>query len=130
MDFLSDFLSILLFTLFIFIWIGFLIVVFRIVIDIFRDRELNGWLKALWLVVILMLPALGALIYLIARGKSMAERDLESAQMARSAQVEYTKGLVAEATGPASEIKAAKELLDAGTITEAEYEALKAKALA
>lgn len=130
MDFLSDFLSILLYTLWIFIFIGFLIVVFRIVIDIFRDRTTNGWVKALWLILIFMLPALGALVYLIARGKGMAERDLESAQMARSAQVEYTKGLVAEATGPASEIKAAKELLDAGTITEAEYAALKAKALA
>lgn len=130
MDFLSDFLSILLFTLWIFIFIGFLIVVFRIVIDIFRDRTTNGWVKALWLILIFLLPALGSLIYLIARGKGMAERDYESAQAVRSAQVEYTKGLVAEATGPAAEIKAAKELLDAGTITEAEYAALKAKALA
>ncbi|MDN4472265.1 SHOCT domain-containing protein [Demequina zhanjiangensis] len=130
MDFLGDFFSILLFTLWIMVWVAFIFLVFRIIVDIFRDQELGGFAKFLWVLFVIVLPVLGALVYVIARGKSMTARDMEAAASARAAQVEYTKGLVAEATGPATEIKAAKELLDAGTISAEEYEALKAKALA
>ncbi|WNM24679.1 SHOCT domain-containing protein [Demequina capsici] len=130
MDFLHNFVSILLFTLWIMVWVAFIFLVFRIIVDIFRDKDLGGFSKFLWALFVIVLPVLGALVYVIARGRSMSQRDLEAAQQVRAAQVEYTKGLVTEATGPAAEIKAAKDLLDAGTITAEEYEALKAKALA
>lgn len=129
-DFFSNFLSILWFTLWIVIWISFIILVFRIIGDVFRDKSIGGFAKFLWIFAIIVLPVLGALIYVIARGKSMAERDLAAAEGMRAAQVEYTKGLMEEAGGPASEIKAAKDLLDSGAITVEEYEAIKAKALA
>lgn len=122
-DFFSNFLSILWFTLWIVIWVSFIILVFR-------DKSIGGFAKFLWIAAIVLLPVLGALVYVITRGRSMAQRDLEAAEGMRAAQVEYTKGLMNEAGGPASEIKAAKDLLDAGTITAEEYEAIKAKALA
>ncbi len=129
MDFLGDFLSVLLFTLWIMVWVAFIFLVFRIIVDIFRDSTLSGFGKFLWMLFVIILPVLGALVYVIARGKSMTERDMAQAAQVRAAQVEYTKGLMNEA-GAASEIKAAKELLDSGAITADEYEAIKAKALA
>ncbi|WP_084075388.1 SHOCT domain-containing protein [Demequina sp. NBRC 110052] len=129
-DFFSNFLSILWFTLWIVVWVSFIILVFRIIGDVFRDKSIGGFAKFLWIAAIVLLPVLGALVYVITRGRSMAQRDLEAAEGMRAAQVEYTKGLMNEAGGPASEIKAAKDLLDAGTITAEEYEAIKAKALA
>ncbi len=129
MDFIGDFVSILLFTLWIIVWVAFIFLVFRIIMDIFRDKELGGFSKFLWALFVIILPVLGALVYVLVRGKSMSARDVAAAEQMRAAQVEYTKGLMTEA-GAASEIKAAKELLDSGAITAEEYEAIKAKALA
>ena len=132
MDFLSDFANILLWTLWVFLFVAYLIVIFRIIMDVFRDRSMGGGMKAVWLIALLFLPIITALIYLIARGKGMAERDLQAAEEMRAAQVEYTKGLAQEAgvgTSPAAELKAAKDLLDSGAITQQEFDALKAKAL-
>jgi len=129
-DFFANFLQILLWTLWIMIIITFFVVVIRIIMDIFRDTELSGWGKTGWLLFVILLPALGAIVYLFARGNGMARRDAKDAAAIRDAQREYTKGVVEEVGGAAGQIKAAKELLDAGTITQDEYEALKAKALA
>ncbi|WP_236683208.1 SHOCT domain-containing protein [Demequina sediminicola] len=128
MDFFADFLSILLFTLWIFVMVAFFVVIIRILMDIFRDHDLGGFGKTLWVLFVIFLPVLGALVYLIARGKGMAKRDADQAAQVHKAQVEYTKGLMSEAGG-ASEIKAAKELLDSGAITQEEFDALKAKAI-
>lgn len=129
MDFLSDFVNVLLFTLWIFIFVAFIMLVVRILMDIFRDSTLGGGGKTLWVIFVIFLPILGSLIYLIARGKGMAERQIAEAQAMHTAQVEYTRSLVSEGSSPAADIKAAQHLLDAGTINQAEFDKLKAKAL-
>ena len=129
MDFLSNFVDILLWSLWFAIWISFIFLVIRFVMDIFRDEQLSVVGKIAWTLLLVVLPILGSLIYIFARGRGMAERDLAAAKQMRAAQVEYTRGLIDEA-GPAAEIKAAKELLDAGAISQAEFDTLKARALA
>lgn len=100
-----------------------------IIVDLFRDHTLNGWGKALWVIFLVVLPFLAALIYLIARGQGMAQRELERRGQAQNEANSYIRS-VAGASSPASEIESAKKLLDSGAITQAEYDALKAKALA
>lgn len=113
--------------LLIFVFIAYLMALFSIIGDLFRDHKLNGWLKALWFVFLIFLPILTALVYLIARGRGMAERANASAQDLQSAQEQYIRQVAGGAT---AEIAEAKKLLDSGTITSAEFEVLKAKALA
>ncbi|MET0974427.1 MAG: SHOCT domain-containing protein [Leifsonia sp.] len=101
-------------------------------IDIFRDPELNGWAKALWVIFLVFLPFLAAFIYLIARGRSMSERAAAAAAKSQAATNDYIRS-VASTSGSdsaASQIESAKRLLDSGAITQPEYDALKAKALA
>lgn len=129
MDFLKDFLDILLWTLWVVIFISFVFLVIRIVVDIFRDKSTGAVGKIVWLLFVIFFPILGSIVYLIARGGGMASRELDQARNVRAAQVEYTRGLIGEASGPAAEIRAAHELLAAGAITQAEFDALKAKAL-
>jgi ABC-type multidrug transport system fused ATPase/permease subunit len=100
-----------------------------IIIDLFRDHTLNGWGKALWVVFLIVAPFLAALIYLIARGQGMTQRELERRGQAQSEANNYIRS-VASTSSPASEIESAKKLLDSGAVTQAEYDALKAKALA
>ncbi len=131
-DFIESFVDILLWTLWIFLFVAYLFVLFRIIMDIFRDKSMNGFVKAIWLIALLFLPLITALVYLIARGKSMAQRDIEAAEEYREAQLEYTKGLMQDAgkpATPAEQIAHAKQLLDSGAISEEEFEKLKAKAL-
>ncbi len=131
-DFLEGFVNILLWTLWIFLFVAYLFVLFRIIMDIFRDKSLGGWAKAIWLIALLFLPLITALVYLIARGKGMANRDVEAAEEYREAQVEYTKSLMKDAGKPvtaADQIAQAQQLLDSGSITPEEFEKLKAKAL-
>lgn len=114
--------------LIIFAWIAYLLVLFQILTDLFwRDHTTSGWIKAVWVIFLIIFPWLTALIYLIARGKGMTER----AQAAALAAKKETDAYIKQAAGrsPAEEIAHAKELLDAGTITESEYQSLKAKAL-
>ena len=111
----------------IFVFFAWLMVLFSIISDLFRDRALSGWAKAVWLVALIFVPVLTALIYLIARGKGMAERSAAQASAQRSAADDYIRSV---AGSPADEIARAKALLDAGSITSAEYDQLKAKALA
>lgn len=110
----------------IFAFIAYLMVLFSIIGDLFRDRALNGWYKALWIIFLIVLPYITALVYLIARGRGMAERQAEAAKAAQDATTAYIRHA---AGGSASEIAAAKALLDEGTITADEYEKLKKKAL-
>ena len=112
-----------------FIFIAYLMILFSIITDLFRDREMSGWVKAVWFIALLFLPFLTALIYVIARGKGMAERSAASHQAARREQEAYIKE-VAGKTSPTDQIAQAQAMLDAGTITKPEFDVLKAKALA
>jgi Phospholipase_D-nuclease N-terminal/Short C-terminal domain len=107
------------------IWIWMMIVILT---DVFRRRDMSGWGKAAWVVFLIVLPFLGALIYLIANHDGMADRNAKQAQAARAEFDDYVKSVSKEG-GAASEIEKAKGLLDSGTINQAEFEALKAKAL-
>jgi predicted PurR-regulated permease PerM len=113
-------------TFVIFVWAMFLVILINVLIDLFRSRDLNGWMKAIWVVILVVLPLLGVLIYLIARGGGMQERAAE----ARDRDVEQLKQMVGSPASPTGQITEAKKLLDSGAIDQAEYEALKAKALA
>jgi general stress protein CsbA len=106
-------------------WIWLLILIFS---DLFR-RDISGWSKALWVVVLIILPFLGTLVYLIANGSEMTERRVRDVQASQAQFDSYVRD-VAATSGPAHEIEKAKALLDAGTITQAEFDSLKAKALA
>lgn len=109
-----------------FVFIAYLMMLFNIISDIFRDRELHGVAKAIWLIALLVFPFLTALVYVIARGRGMARRADERA--ARQDHVHRSSaGWIAS---PATEIAKAKELMDTGTINQSEFEAVKAKALA
>lgn len=115
----------------IFVFVAYLMVVFSIIGDIFRDESLNGWLKALWILFLIFVPFLTALVYLIARGAGMQKRSLAQAEALRSAQDAYIRQAAGSGgTSAADDITKAKSLLDAGAISPAEFDALKAKALA
>lgn len=112
-----------------YIFVACLVVLFQIITDVFRDRDLGGFAKALWIIALIVVPLLSALIYLIARGHGMAERRDGVARQARAETEQYIQS-VASTSSPADQIASAKALLDGGTITQVEYEGLKAKALA
>jgi Short C-terminal domain/Phospholipase_D-nuclease N-terminal len=106
-------------------WIWMLIAIFS---DVFRRRDIGGWAKAGWCVFLIVLPFLGALVYLIANHDGMADRSVKQAQTYQAEVDDHIRS-VAGADGGAAEIAKAKSLLDSGAITEQEYQALKAKAL-
>ena len=106
------------------IWFWLLIIVFS---DLFSRHDISGWGKAGWIVLVVVLPYLGVFIYLIAQGSQMAERRNKQSQAAQSEFDDYVKNV---AGGPAAEIDKAKQLLDSGAITQAEFDSIKAKALA
>jgi hypothetical protein len=108
------------------IWFWLLIIVFS---DLFSRHDISGWGKAGWIVLVVVLPYLGVFIYLIAQGRQMAERRDQQSQAARTEFDDYVK-TVAAPGGAAAEIEKAKQLLDSGAITQAEFDAIKTKALA
>lgn len=110
-----------------FFFIAYLMIMFQIVVDLFRDKDLGGGSKVLWMIGLIFIPVLTALIYIIARGKSMAARQNASMQRAKSDTDAYIRSVAGKS--PAEHIGEAKALLDAGTITQDEYIKLKAKAL-
>jgi hypothetical protein len=112
-----------------FIFVMYLMILFQIITDLFRDKELSGWWKALWVIALIIFPFLTALIYLIARGRGMAERRAGELQQAQRQADTYIQQ-VAGRGNPAEQIATAKGLLDQGTITQAEFDRLKAAALA
>ena len=126
----NDFGEVLLWSFWFFIWIAALMVWFRCLFDLFGDHTLSGWGKAGWALLLIFVPWLGALIYLIARGRSMTERQMSRAAEMQAAQADYIKQVASTPTSPADQIASAKALLDAGTIDQSEFDALKAKAFA
>ncbi|MFF2495474.1 SHOCT domain-containing protein [Agromyces sp. NPDC058064] len=112
-----------------FAFIAYLFALFAIIGDLFRDQKLNGWWKAVWIIFLIFVPFLTALIYLIARGKGMAERSARDARAAQAATDQYIRQTAGTSASPSDEIAKAKALLDSGSINQQEYEALKAKAL-
>jgi hypothetical protein len=126
----NDFGDVLLWSFWFFIWIAALMAWFRCLWDLFGDRSLNGWAKAGWAILLIFVPWLGALIYLIVRGRSMNERQRTAFEQRQAEQEKYIQQVASTSKSPADEIAGAKELLDSGTITQAEYESIKAKALA
>ena len=126
----TDFGEVLLWSFWFFIWIAALMVWFRCLFDLFGDHTLSGWGKAGWALLLIFVPWLGALIYLIARGRSMTERQMAKAKEMESAQADYIKQVAGSPTSPADQIASAKALLDSGAIDQGEFETLKAKALA
>ena len=112
-----------------FVWVAWFMLLFKIVGDVFRRRDIGGGMKTLWLLFVLFVPFLGVFIYLIANNDEMAKRDLERAQAAQAQFNDYVQQ-AAGSGGAAAEIDKAKRLLDSGAINESEFAALKAKALA
>ena len=114
----------------IFLFFAWFMCLFWIFGDIFRSKDLGGVARTLWVLFVIFVPWLGILVYLIARGRGMQERQLEQAIQMQRAQAEYIKSVAAcSSTGAADQISSAKGLLDSGAITQAEFEQLKAKAL-
>ncbi|MFC9983491.1 SHOCT domain-containing protein [Microbacterium keratanolyticum] len=114
----------------IFVFVAYLMALFSIISDLFRDHKLNGWAKAVWMLFLVFLPFVTALVYLIARGRGMGERAQQQAAQAQEAANEYIRSVSGTAATPAAEIAHAKQLLDSGAITAEEFDKLKQSALA
>ena len=112
-----------------FFLVCYLMVLFQIIADLFRDRDLSGWWKAVWIICLFIFPFATAIVYLIARGRGMAERHAGAMQNAQAATDQYIQS-VASRSNPAEQIASAKTLLDSGTINQDEFDKLKQKALA
>jgi Short C-terminal domain/Phospholipase_D-nuclease N-terminal len=112
-----------------FVWIIWFFLLFRVIADIFRRHDIGGGKKTLWLLFVILLPFLGVFVYLIAHSDDMAQRDAKTAQASQQQFDQYVKS-VAGSGGAAAEIDKAKQLLDSGAITQAEFDSIKAKALA
>ena len=114
-----------------FFWVAWIWVLVIIIGDLFRRHDTSGWVKALWLIFLILIPFLGVLIYLIANSTGMSERAAAQAEANKAQFDNYVQSVAAQqGSGSAGEIEKAKALLDSGAITQAEFESLKAKALA
>jgi uncharacterized membrane protein YcjF (UPF0283 family) len=116
--------------LWLFLWILWIFLLFRIIIDIFRSEDMGGWGKAGWVIFIIVLPFLGVLVYLIARGGSMHKRDIAQAKAADTAAREYIQQAAGSQTSSAEELHKLADLRDRGVLTQQEFDAQKAKILA
>jgi hypothetical protein len=114
-------------TIVFFLWIIWFFLLFRIIADIFRRHDLSGFGKTAWLIFVIILPFLGVFVYVIAEGGKMSQRDVQNMQAQQQQFDTYVKTV---AGGAAGEIDKAKQLLDQGTITQAEFDSIKARALA
>ncbi len=123
--FLEVFWTMLIFFAFV-VWLW---ILFTVIVDVFRRSDIGGWGKAGWLIFIIVLPYIGVFVYLIAEHKGMTERSVKQANQAQSEMDDYVRS-VASTGSPADQIARAKELLDKGAIDQAEYDQIKAKALA
>jgi len=110
-----------------FLFVAYLMVLFQIITDLFRDHQMSGWLKALWLVFLFLIPFLSALIYLIVRNEGMTQRSAAAFGQVKQAQDSYIREVAGQS--PAQQIADAKALLDSGAITEPEFQAIKSKSL-
>jgi uncharacterized membrane protein len=111
-----------------FAFIAYLMFMFQIIGDLFRDHTVSGWVKAAWMICLIFFPFLTAIIYLVVRGKGMYERQSAAITAARAGQEDYIRNVAV--ASPADQISQAKGLFDSGAISQAEFDALKAKALA
>jgi hypothetical protein len=123
--FLDVFWTILIF----FVWVAWFMLLFRVIGDVFRRDDIGGGAKVLWLIFVIVLPFLGVFVYLVAQSQGMTERSIERAQATQQQFDAYVRA-TASSGGAAAEIEKAKQLLDSGAITQAEFDAIKAKALA
>ena len=124
---MSAFWDVLILTFTVFFFFAYLMVLFQVISDLFRDGELSGLAKALWIVFLIFLPLLTSLVYLLVRGKGMGQRQRAAVEKAMSETDAYIRQVAGKS--PAEQIADAKKLLDAGTINADEYAKLKAKAL-
>ena len=108
----------------------YLVVLFQVVVDLFRDQDLSGWWKAIWIIFLIIVPFLSVLIYVIARGRGMAERHLAATGGGREADTYVPPPIMSMSKPPADQIASAQTLLDQGAITQAEFDQLKQKTLA
>ncbi|RNG38684.1 SHOCT domain-containing protein [Streptomyces botrytidirepellens] len=115
-------------TMWIFLWVLWLMLLFRVIGDIFRDDSLSGWAKAGWCVFVIVLPFLGVFVYLMARGRGMGGREMKRAEQAEEEFREFVRGTAG--TSHAEELSRLVELKNHGDITAEEYERAKAKVLA
>jgi hypothetical protein len=122
------FLDVLWTMLIFFCFVIWFMLLFRVIADIFRRHDIHGGGKTLWLLFVILLPFLGIFVYLIAESRGMAERSMKDAQAAQQQFDEHIKSV--SGGGSAAEIEKAKGLLDSGAITQAEFDSIKAKALA
>ena len=111
-----------------YLFFAYLMVLFSVIADLFRNRDSSGIAKACWIVMLIILPIITVIVYVIVNGSGMAERNAERAREVRSQQESYIKD-VAGGKSPAEQVTQAKALLDSGAISQAEYESMKAKAL-
>jgi hypothetical protein len=119
-------------TLIFFAWVIFIWIAITVLIDVFRRRDISGWAKAAWVIFVVLIPWIGVLVYLIVNHDGMAERKISDAQASQAQFDEYVRKTAGTGGtgGAAAEIEKAKRLLDDGTITQAEFDAIKARALA
>ncbi|MFV0427956.1 MAG: PLDc N-terminal domain-containing protein [Arachnia sp.] len=129
MDFLSSLWTAIAWFFWAFVFIGYLMALFYVISDLFRDHRLSGWWKAVWVFFLIFIPVLTSLVYLIARGNGMAERSRRASVNAQQATESYIRQAAGTSASPAQEIARAAELLEAGTINQAEYDQLKSRAL-
>ena len=127
MDSFWDFFWLMLWAFFIVIWI---MILWQIFTDLFRDHETGGFAKAIWVIALIFFTPITALIYLIVKGRGMAERNMKAAQRMQEQQAEYIRSVSGGGADPAEQIGKAKGLLDSGAITQAEFDSIKTKALA
>jgi hypothetical protein len=113
-----------------FLFFAWFMCLFWVLGDIFRSKDMGGGAKTFWIFFVIIIPWLGILVYIIARGKGMQERQLEQAKEMQRAQTEYIQSVAASSTSATDQIASAKSLLDQGAITQAEFDALKSKAMA
>ncbi len=113
-----------------FVFFAWFMCLFWIFGDLFRSRDLSGWAKTLWVLFIIIVPFLGILVYLIARGPGMTQRSLDAQKDAQAAQAEYIKSVAGSGSSACDQIASAKQLLDTGAISQKEFDTIKAKALA
>ncbi len=126
----GDFGTFIIQMLWIFIFVMFFFVWFMVLTDLFSDHTMGGGAKAVWIIFLILLPPITTLVYLIARGGSMAERRQKQFKEAEAAQKAYIQSVAGSGQSAADQIASAKALLDNGTIDQAEFDKLKAKALA
>jgi hypothetical protein len=113
-----------------FLWIAWIVLLFRVIGDIFRSRDIGGWAKALWTIFVVALPFLGVFAYVLARGDSMTDRDVEVAQAQQAAFRSYVQDAAGSDGGTADELSKLADLKSQGVITDAEFASQKAKLLA